>query len=318
MGHAVTVAVVSWNTRDLLAACLESLEPDASSGLADVWVVDNASSDGSADLVRSRFPWATLVASGENLGYGRAVNLVARETRTPWLAPSNADVRVAPGALERLVSEGERHAETAVIAPRLVLPDGSTQHSAYPLPTVGFTLAFTLGVPRIHRRLAEHWCLDGAFDPDRAREIPWAVGAFLLVRRSAWDEVGGFDDAQWMYAEDLDLGWRLHRAGWRARYEPAARVDHDESAATRQVWGDERHVQWYASTYAWHLRRRGVAVTRLIATLNVIGALLRVALHTGRALLGSRDAVRMRGHAVTAARAHTVGLRSSAALRRHR
>ncbi len=88
-------------------------------------------------------------------------------------------------------------------------------------------------------------CLEGAWDPQRPRRVPWAVGAFLLVRRPAWDAIGGFDPAQWLYAEDLDLGWRLARAGWATRYEPRARVRHHESAATGQAWGsDERTARW--------------------------------------------------------------------------
>ena len=89
---SVAVAVVSWNTRDLLRACLESLHADADAGRAEVWVVDNASADGSAALVRSAFPWVRLLALDENLGFGRAVNRVAARTATAWVAPANADV----------------------------------------------------------------------------------------------------------------------------------------------------------------------------------------------------------------------------------
>src|SRR5919109_4551083 len=99
----VTVAVVSWNTRDLLDRCLRSLEPEVDRGLAEVWVVDNASTDGSAEMVRQRFPWASLMASEENLGFGRAVNLVAGNTSSQWLAIANADIAVRPGAIDALL-----------------------------------------------------------------------------------------------------------------------------------------------------------------------------------------------------------------------
>src|SRR5260370_23961000 len=103
---SVAVAVVSWNTRELLDGCLRSLEGDVRDGHAEVWVVDNASSDGSADLVRERYPWATLIAADENVGFGRAVNLVAARTQTAWIAPANADVRLPPGAISTLVTTG--------------------------------------------------------------------------------------------------------------------------------------------------------------------------------------------------------------------
>src|SRR5947208_10442331 len=92
----VTIAIVSWNTRDLLARCLDSLAPEVDRGRAEVWVVDNASTDGSADLVRERFDWAHLVASAENLGFGSAANLVARQTSSAWIATGNADIALRP------------------------------------------------------------------------------------------------------------------------------------------------------------------------------------------------------------------------------
>jgi GT2 family glycosyltransferase len=159
-----------------------------------------------------------------------------------------------------------------------VLPDGSTQHSVYRFPTVPFTAAFNAGLYRVSTRARDAMLLEGMWDPDRARVVDWAIGALLLVRRAAWDAAGGFDEGQWMYAEDLDLGWRLSRAGWHTRYEPSARVHHEASAATTQAWGDERAARWQRATYAWMLRRRGVARTRAAAGLNVAGALGRAAL----------------------------------------
>src|SRR3954452_2855659 len=101
MQHAplVSVAVVSWNTRELLRRCLESFAAEVDAGRCELWVVDNASSDGSPELVRERFPWVRLVASKENLGFGPAVNLVARQTSAPWLGVANADIALRRGAI---------------------------------------------------------------------------------------------------------------------------------------------------------------------------------------------------------------------------
>ena len=266
----VVVAVVSWNTRDLLARCLRSLE-----GGPEVWVVDNGSTDGSREMVRERFPWVRLVESGENLGYGRAVNLVAESTSSPWLAISNADIALRPGALEALVAAGEADPGAGLVAPRLVLPDGSTQHSVWAFPTLAATVAQNAGPVLLGRRLGDRLALRGAWDPRRARRVPWAVGAFLLARREAWDQVGGFDSGQWMSAEDLDLGWRMHQAGWATRYEPRAVVDHEESAATAQVWGDALAIHWQRCAYAWMLRRRGRARTVAVGLLNLAGSGLK-------------------------------------------
>jgi GT2 family glycosyltransferase len=308
--HApITVAVVSWNTRELLGECLASLREDARAGLADVWVVDNASSDGSAAMVRERFPWVQLVASAENLGFGAAVNLVAGRTSSPWLAPANADIRFEAGALARLHAAAEAHPDAGAIAPRLILPDGSTQQSVYPFPTLPFTVAYLLGGLTVSRTLSRRWCLGSGFDPSEPREVPWAVGALQLVRRASWDQAGGFDARQWMYAEDLDLGWRLWRAGWTTRYEPGARVGHAESAATVQAWGPARHARWHASTYAWLARRRGRAFARLIALVNVGGFLVRAGVQSPAAVAGSAAARRARQDSLNAVRAHATGLR---------
>jgi GT2 family glycosyltransferase len=148
--------------------------------------------------------------------------------------------------------------------------------------------------------------------------VPWAIGAFLLVRRAAWDAVGGFDPEQWMYAEDLDLGWRLHRAGWATRYEPRAVVDHHEAAATAQAWGEERTERWQRATYAWMLRRRGLARTRAAAAMNVAGAAARWAALAPAARAQPARFAHKRAAQRRWMRAHASGLAPRADLERFR
>jgi GT2 family glycosyltransferase len=292
--HApVAVAVVSWNTRELLDRCLRSLEADVQGGLAQVWVVDNGSSDGSPQMVRELHPWANLVAHTENLGYGQAANLVAQRTSSEWIAVSNSDVELEPGALEQLVTAGVTDPAAGVLAPRLLLPTGETQHLVWAFPTVRATLAQNLGPLVLGGRLADQLALRGAWDPDRPRRVPWAIGAFLLIRRKAWEEIGGFDPTFWMSAEDLDLGWRMHEAGWFTRYEPAAVVHHAESAATRTVWGDQLPIHWQRCAYAWMLRRFGRGRTAVVGVLNLVGSAARLAAYL--ALARFRPDPRLRG-----------------------
>jgi GT2 family glycosyltransferase len=308
----VAVAVVSYNTRELLDRCLHALERDA--GVAEVWVVDNASSDGSAALVAERHAWARLHASAENLGFGAAVNLVARRTEAPWLVAANADTAPAPGALEQLLAAGEADPGAAIIAPALRSPGGPLEHSVHPFPTLGFTLAFNLGAAsagRAGRALADRWCLEHRWAGPRARVVPWALGAFLLLRRSAFDQIGGFDEAHWMYAEDLDLAWRTARAGWRTRYEPRAEVLHEGSAATRAAWGEQRTARWHAATYEWLARRRGPLLARAVAAVNVAGAGARATRHALAAAAGGGPEEAWRRDArLRDARHHALGLRA--------
>ena len=314
----ISVAVVSWNTRELLQRCLRSFEPEASQGRVGVWVVDNASSDGSPQLVREEFPWVKLLALEQNIGFGPAVNRVAAATQSDWVAPCNADVAARPGALERLLAAGRAHPEAGAIAPRLLLPDGSSQHSVYPFPTLGFTLMFNLGAYHLHPALADRWCLEGGWDPERARAVNWAIGAFLMVRRQAWDSLGGFSEEQWMYAEDLDFGWRLAKAGWSTWYEPAAGIDHESGASAEQAWGSDRTTRWMRSTYAWMLRTRGPLVTRAVGIVNVAGAAARWLAFSLAAVVRPGRWAWKRDSMRAWVKVHASALGSAAALRAHR
>ncbi len=292
----VTVAVVSWNTRELLRRCLDSFRPDADRGLADVWVVDNASTDGSADLVRDEYPWVELIASDENLGFGPALNRVARATDSEWFVVANADVAMHPGALATMLETARRDPRAGAVAPKLIMPDGQPQHSVFAFPTITFTLLHAVGAFSFASPLADRFAFPGHWDPDRRRRVPWAVGALLLVPRAAWDAVGGFDDEQWMYAEDLDFGWRLREAGYVTRHEPLALVEHEVSAATAQHFGAERAPVWQRATYACIAKRRGAAYARVIAAIYLLNTLSRTPLVYARSLrrggAGSRGAHR--------------------------
>ena len=314
----IAVAIVSWNLRDLLARALRSLEADAESGAVEVWVVDNASSDGSAEMVRSEFPWVSLIESDENLGFGAAVNLVADRSSAPWLAPANQDIEVRPGALAALLATGLAHPAAGVIAPRLVLPDGSTQHSVNPFPTIWLTTLSALGIAGSGRRLGDRLCIEGAGTGCGGRSTgrlarSCSYGARPGTRSAASTRPIGCT------REDLDLAWRLRRTGWRTRDEPAAQVSHVGGAAGRKAFGDEDMVRRFmAASYAWMARRRSLGIARVVAAINWLAVAIRFA---GFAVLA-----RFRPRRFGAARdryrrwlgVHAVGLQRRDALLRHR
>lgn len=283
------VAVVSWNTRDLLRANLLALRADHDAGRIEVWVVDNGSEDGSPELVAGEFPWVHLLVPVENLGFGRAVNLVASRTATPWIAPANADTQVSPGALSALLAAGDADPGAGLLGPRLRLDDGSVQRSVQPFPTLATTLLLHSRAHRLLPGIAGRLVRPEAWNPDAAARVPWVTGAFVLVRREAWDAVGGFDEEQWMYAEDIDLCWRLARAGWATRYVPEAEIRHVHGAAARQAFGSGTDRRWMLATYAWIARRQGTGTARVIAALNLAEARARARTF---ALVGGRDPVR--------------------------
>lgn len=291
----IDVVIVSFNTRELLIRCLESLAPDNQSGIANVCVIDNRSSDGSLEAARTTAPWARVLDAGANLGFGSAINRAAEDSQTRWLVAANADLEFEPGSLRALLDAGERSSAGCVV-PRLILPDGSTQHSVHPLPTVPFTLAFNLGYQRVNQAWAERNCLEGHWDAEIGREIPWGIGACMLLRREAFTEAGGFDVEQWMYAEDLDICWRLHDSGWSIRYEPSARVRHEASPATDAAFGSAKTATFMAATYEMLTRRRGSINATVIAIANVLGAAVRLTWALALAPFSERQRHRARVH----------------------
>jgi N-acetylglucosaminyl-diphospho-decaprenol L-rhamnosyltransferase len=309
----VAVAVVSWNTRELLARCLDCLADDAAAGSAEVWVVDNGSTDGSRELVAGRYGWVTLVTPDENLGFGAAVNLVAERTIAPWLAAANADVWLEPGALELLRACASNDERIAMVGPRLLLLDGSTQVSVQPFPSVVNALLLLTHVNRVSARARRALRETGSWEPAPGEDVPWVTGAFVLMRRRAFEEVGGFDPALWLYAEDMDLCWRLRARGWLIRWEPAAIAHHAHSASAQQVFQDEALLVHIAvAQHLWMLRRRGVLATRVAALAGALVAALEL-LATVRPCFSGRRR-RGRGQVLADLRGQMLGLAPRARL----
>ena len=229
----VSAVVVNYNTRDDLVDCVRSLR---AAGVAEVVVADNDSHDGSAEALAAADPDARLVRTGGNLGFGRAANRGAAVARGEYLLISNADITVHADAVEALVAAMEKDRRLAVVGPLIV----NTDDTVYPSPRVFPRLrdaaghAF-LGLVLPRNRFTRRYRL---LDIDRSvpsSDVDWVSGSCFLARRVAWDALGGFDEAYFMYAEDVDLCRRAKDAGWRVGFEPAARVVHVQGAATSQV-----------------------------------------------------------------------------------
>ena len=268
------VVVVSWNTREKLERCLDSLERSASSGVVTVTVVDNGSADGSPEVVSSRYPWVRLLRPPTNLGFGPAVNLGAAGGSAPWVVAANADIEIVEWPLERVLEDVEH--DVAVVAPQLRRSTGSLEGSVYRFPSIWATLAANVGIHRIDHRV-ERWLTSGAWRPNREGRVDWAVGACLLIRRPAFEAVRGFSSDQWMYAEDLDLCHRLQRRGQATLYTPEIVVLHHHGAATEQAFGAaEGTAAITGAYYDWLEARRGRAVKWAIGTITLVGAVARL------------------------------------------
>ncbi len=227
----VSAVVVNYNTRDHLLQCVRSLRSD---GVARVVVVDNASADGSGDALRGSDPDAVLLPMASNLGYGTAANRGVAATDAPYVLILNPDTVVEPGTTKVLAAALDRDPGLAVVGPRMENVDGSLYPSARCFPNLVDAAghAFLGFVAPANPYTRRYRMLD--WDHGEAGEVDCVSGACLLVRRSAFVAAGGFDEAYFMYAEDVDLCWRLRQQGWRVGYEPAGRVVHSLGASSRQ------------------------------------------------------------------------------------
>jgi N-acetylglucosaminyl-diphospho-decaprenol L-rhamnosyltransferase len=265
----VSAVVVNYNSAGHLVDCVRSLRAD---GVDEVVVVDNASTDHSHDALHRADPDARWLETGRNLGFGRAANRGAVACAHDLVAIMNPDAVVEPGALKALVDVLDREPSVAVVGPRVENADGTWYPSARTFPSLRDALghAFLHYVAPDNRFSRRYKLLD--WDHDTPRDVDWVSGTFMLARRSAFESVGGFDEAYFMYVEDVDLCWRLARAGWRIRYEPSARVIHaiggsSEGAPYRMIVAHHRSLYRFC-TKTYHGASR--------ALLPVIGAGLAV------------------------------------------
>jgi len=276
----LTVIIVSWNVRDLLMACLRSLQADLErAGLAaDIWVVDNGSTDGTPEAVARDFPAARLIARRDNPGFAAANNqalraaLDASPPRYFWLL--NPDTEVLPGATTALIAAMETHPRVGVAGAKLLYPDGTLQHSAFRFPGL-VQLAFDL-FP-FPPRLYETW-LNGRYprrlyDGDVPFFVDHPLGAAMMVRRETVEQVGLLDEEYRIYCEEIDWCWRMRRAGWRALCVPTARVVHHAGRSTGQV-PVSSFVNLWTSRARLYARHHG-PVTRRLARILVRAGMRR-------------------------------------------
>jgi N-acetylglucosaminyl-diphospho-decaprenol L-rhamnosyltransferase len=223
--------IVNFESGALLAACVESVLADTSAGPVELVVVDNRSRDNSIAGLLAAYPSVHVVRSPGNVGYARAANLGIAATRAPIVAVLNPDTVVEPGTAVALVARLEHEPRLAACGPRLLNLDGSDYPSARSMPSIPVAIGHgLLGLwwPR-NRFTARYRQLDA--DPTRPRLVDWVSGAAIWLRRSALDEVGGWDERYFMYLEDTDLCWRLRNAKWEVAYEPGGVVVHVQGAS---------------------------------------------------------------------------------------
>ncbi|MCS6284994.1 MAG: glycosyltransferase family 2 protein [Nitrospira sp.] len=219
----LSIAVISYNTRDLLLACLQSVQDRATDVNYEVIVVDNASRDGSVEAVRAGFPHVTVLANTENKGFSKACNQAAAVSSGRFLLLLNSDTVMQRHTLRTMVTCLEQHLDIGAVTCLQRDEQGRVLQSCFPFPSIRDHVRYSEALPTVVRRLV------GTMSPmdfTQSQDVDWANGACLMVRKSLYDRLDGLDERFFMYFEDVDLCRRVQQLGYRVRHVAEGEVVH--------------------------------------------------------------------------------------------
>lgn len=270
----LSIVIVNWNTCDLLEQCLRSIFAHPPSGDFEVWVVDNASTDGSREMVQTKFPSVQLLVNEDNPGFARANNQAIHHTFGKYILLLNPDTVVMPGTLAELIQFMDENPQAGVAGPRLLNPDQSLQVSCYPRPTLfrEFWRMFHLeSISHQGTYPMELWSLE------ICKEVDVLKGACLILRRDTLNQVGLLDEDYFIYSEEVDLCYRVQRAGWRLYWVPQAQLIHFGGQSTQQV-AQEMFLMLYKGKILYFRKHYGKLAVQIYKFILFMASLWRLVL----------------------------------------
>jgi len=250
----LSIVIISWNTANLLAKCLASIYAYPPTGNFEIFVVDNASSDDSVQMVRQQFPQVKLLPNAQNVGFARANNQAICQSTGKFLLLLNPDTEVKPGALHKLQQFMAAKPQAGAVGPQTLNPDGTQQLSCFPRPTLWREFWRLFHLDRLWPMgtyQMDRWPVD------RPREVDALLGACLLLRKEALDQIGLLDESYFIYSEEIDLCYRLQQAGWHLYWLPQAEIIHYGGQSTQQVAADmflqlyRGKLQYFRKHHGW-------------------------------------------------------------------
>ena len=285
----VSILIVNWNTRDVLRGCLKSIYEQTLGVTFEIIVVDNASKDGSAKMVKLEFPSVTLIENSENRGFAAASNQWIAIAKGRYVLLLNSDTIIMENAITKTVSFAEDNPDAGVVGCRVLNSDGTLQLTCLMFPSL---LNMVLSTFWLHRFFPKSNFFGRAeltwWDKNNVREVDIVGGCFMLVRLDAMNQVGLMDEQFFMYSEDVDWCYRFHKAGWKVIYTPSAEIIHlggesSKQAATKMV------LLQRGSRLLFFKKHRGYLVYALACLLIVLFFLLRIPYWFIRALFSNGE-----------------------------
>lgn len=287
----LSIVIVSWNVRELLRACLASLEAGRGDLALQVIVVDGDSHDGSPEMVAGEFPWVELVACRENVGFPRGNNIGIARAHGRHILLLNPDTAVLYDALAVMVAYLDAHPDVGGLGAQLLNPDGSIQSSRRRFPTLVTGLFESTWLEPLAPRavLDRYYARD--LPDDATADVDWVVGACLMVPRPVAAAVGPLDEAYFMYSEELDWCRRIRDAGYRVVYLPQARVVHHVGKSSEQAV-TARHVNFQRAKLRYFRKFHGRGASALLRAVLLGNYLVQIAVEGTKGLLGHKRPLR--------------------------
>jgi GT2 family glycosyltransferase len=272
----LSIVIVNWNTREFLSRCLRSVYDTTLDLDFEVIVVDNGSADGSQEMVQQEFPGVSLIANTENKGFAKANNQAIRRSRGRYVLLLNSDAFVRENTIEHTVAFMDGHPEAGMAGCKLLFEDGRLQPSCYSFPTLFTEFFIAVGLDRLFpkSRLFGKYGMT-YWDFDDIREVDVILGAFMLVRATAVDEVGLMDERYFMYSEEVDWCYRFREKGWKIYFYPHVEAVHLGGGSTRRVRA-EMLIRLYGSRIEFFRKHHGRLSACLLKLVIGFNCLLRI------------------------------------------
>lgn len=285
----VSVVIVSWNCRAYVLQCISSLYAGGNVPTIEIIVVDNASTDGTAEAIVAQFPGVTLIRNEHNVGFSRANNIALQLSHGQYICLINADVVVPPGCIQKMIAYLNEHPDVGLLGPQMLCPNGRMGDAVMRFPTVWSTFCCALG---LHRLFPASAVLGGfvmaGFDSTTTQDVEVLTGWFWMTRREAFRQVGGLDEQFFMYGEDIDWCYRFHRAGWRVVFYAEAGALHYCAASSSNspqrfyVEMQRANLQYFRKHHGWAGRAGYWAARWIHEAVRIAGFGLIYLLRTSR------------------------------------